>query len=455
MSRFKIQSNIQFTEGKVIPKLILFAVPILLSELLQNLYNTVDSYVVGRYVSDAALAAVSVCGPITNLLIGFFNGMSVGNTVVVARAFGRGDEEETKKAVRYAFTFSVVMGVFVSALGILLAPVLLHISGCNEEIYREAIIYLRIYLAGVMFTVIYNCGTGILRAVGDSVSPLLVLAVTSVLNILLDILFVGAFSWGTAGVGIATIIAQGLSTGMVYFLIRRRVNSNPLHFRETWENGRKVILSSVNVGFAAGLQNALISFSNIFVWSYINAFPTAVSAGVGVAMKVDRFAILPCKSLAMTTTTFVSQNLGGRQYKRARKGFLYGLIICMTVTMSMALLLYLFAEPVVGLFSEAPAVIAAGAGLSRFLAPCYFIVVFREVLLGYLRGYGKSRIPMILSLIGMVGVRQLFLALAMPRYGTIRVVYAAFPIGWGVTLLLLVIYTLIILKKMWKKAEEE
>ena len=448
------QKNINFTEGAIVPKLLLFAVPIILSELLQSLYNSVDALVVGRHVGSAALAAVSVCSPITNLLIGFFNGMSIGNTVMVAKAYGSGDEEQTKKAVRYAFTFSIVLGVVVSALGILLAPVLLHLTGCNDEIYAEAIVYLRIYLAGLMFTVIYNCGTGILRAVGDSRSPLYVLALTSVINIALDLLFVASLGWGTAGVGVATIIAQGISVLLVHQMIRRQIQTHAVALKETWRDGRRQIAASVSVGFSAGVQNALISFSNIFVWNYINAFPTAVSAGIGTAVKIDRFVILPCKAITMTTTTYVSQNLGGGQYKRARNGIWYGLALCAAVTALMAFPLIFFAEPVAGLFSEEKDVIDAAVGMVHFLLPFYSVMVVREVLLGYLRGYGKSRMPMILTLAAMVGMRQLFLALATARWpGEICVINASFPFGWGFAMLFLLIYMLLIRKRMWREAE--
>ena len=449
------QHAINFTEGRVIGKLILFSVPIIISELLQNLYNSVDSIVVGHYVGDAALAAVSVCTPIVQLLVGFFNGMSIGNTVVTAKAFGSGDAEATRKAVRYAFSFSAALGVAVSVLGILMAPVFLDLTGCNDEIYAEAITYLRIYLAGLMFTVIYNAGTGILRAIGDSRTPLYILAVTSLLNIGLDVLFVAVFGWGTAGVGIATILAQGLSMLLVAWVLRRRIDAPCIALGETWREGRKTVLSSVSIGFSAGLQNALISFSNIFVWSYINRFPTYVAAGIGAANKVDRFVILPCKSLAMTTTTFVSQNLGARNFDRAKKGFWYGLGICTAVTVPLTVLEYIFAREAIGLFSAEPAVIEAGAGMTRLLALFYMLLVIRDVLLGYLRGYGRSRMPMILSLIGMVGIRQLFLAAATKKIGTLQVIYASFPIGWGAAMLLLAVYALIVIRKMWRDAEAE
>ena len=449
------QKVINFTTGGVIGKLILFSVPIIISELLQNLYNSVDSIVVGRFVSDAALAAVSVCTPIVQLMVGFFNGMSIGNTVVTAKAFGSGDEEATARAVRYAFSFSVALGIVVSVLGILLAPVFLDLTGCNEEIYGEAITYLRIYLAGLMFTVIYNAGTGILRAIGDSRTPLYILAFTSVLNIGLDVLFVAVFHWGTAGVGIATILAQGLSMLLVAAVLKSRIKSPCIAMQETWKYGRKTVLSSVSIGFSAGLQNALISFSNIFVWSYINRFPTSVAAGIGAANKVDRFVVLPCKSLAMTTTTFVSQNLGARNYERARKGFLYGFGLCAAVTLPLTALVYVFAPEAVGLFSQDAAVIAAGAGMTRYLSRLYILLLVRDVLLGYLRGYGRSRMPMILSLIGMVGIRQIFLAVATARSSSLDIIYASFPIGWGAAMVLLLIYAGIVVKKMWRDAEAE
>ena len=449
------QKVINFTTGGVIGKLILFSVPIIISELLQNLYNSVDSIVVGRFVSDAALAAVSVCTPIVQLMVGFFNGMSIGNTVVTAKAFGSGDEEATARAVRYAFSFSVALGVVVSVLGILLAPVFLDLTGCNEEIYGEAITYLRIYLAGLMFTVIYNAGTGILRAIGDSRTPLYILAFTSVLNIGLDVLFVAVFHWGTAGVGIATILAQGLSMLLVAAVLKSRIKSPCIAMKETWKYGRKTVLSSVSIGFSAGLQNALISFSNIFVWSYINRFPTGVAAGIGAANKVDRFVVLPCKSLAMTTTTFVSQNLGARNYERARKGFWYGFGLCAAVTLPLTALVYAFAPEAVGLFSQDAAVIAAGAGMTRYLSRLYILLVIRDVLLGYLRGYGRSRMPMILSLIGMVGIRQIFLAVATAGSSSLDIIYASFPIGWGAAMVLLLIYAGIVVKKMWRDAEAE
>lgn len=449
-----MQKNINFTEGRIIPKLILFSIPILLSELLQGLYTSVDSLVVGKFVSSAALAAVSVCGPITNLMIGFFNGMSVGNTVMVARAYGSGDDGKTRKAVRYAFTFSIALGVFVSVLGILLAPVLLRLTGCNDEIYREAIVYLRIYLAGLMFTVIYNCGTGILRAIGDSRRPLHILAVTSVLNILLDLLFVGVFSWGTAGVGFATILAQGISVLLVHRLIRRRINTRAVDLRETWQDGRRSIADSVRVGFSAGVQNALISFSNIFVWSYINAFPTAVSAGIGAAVKIDHLVILPCKAITMTTTTYVSQNIGGGQYERAKKGIWYCLGMSAAFTAVLTLILALFTEPAAHLFSQDPAVIEPCVGMVRFFIPFYAVMVVREVTLGYLRGYGRSRVPMVLTLSAMVGLRQLYLALATARWpGEVCVIYSSFPTGWLFAALFLLIYLLLVRKRMWAQAE--
>ena len=214
-----------------------------------------------------------------------------------------------------------------------------------------------------------------------------------------------------------------------------------------------MVRSSVSIGFAAGLQNALISFSNIFVWSYINRFPTAVTAGIGAANKIDRFVVLPPKALAMTCTTFVSQNIGAKNYERARKGILYVFALMAAVTGVLSAVLILFAEPLIGLFSRDPEVIAAGAGMSRFLAPLYLILCIRELLAGYLRAYGRSRQPMLLSILGMVGARQLFLALATRRWSSVKVIYAAYPVGWAAAMLLLLVYTLLSVKRMWAEAE--
>ena len=359
-----------------------------------------------------------------------------------------------EKPSAWHFTFSVVLGIMVSVFSILMAPFLLSLTGCNEEIYSEAILYLRIYLGGVMFMVIYNCGTGILRAVGDSSGPLRILTVSCCLNIVLDYILVAVFSLGTAGVGIATILAQGVSVLLIHRRIGRRTGTRCIDLDETFREGRKTVLSSVNIGIAAGLQNALISFSNIFVWSYINRFPTAVTAGIGAANKIDRFVVLPPKALAMTTTTFVSQNIGAEKYRRARKGILYGFALSAAVTCLLSVLLFTFAEPLIGLFSRESAVIEAGVGMSRFLAPFYLILAAREVLAGYLRGYGRSRQPALLSLIGMIGARQLFLALATRRWSSVKVIYAAYPMGWCAAMLLLLFYTLVSMKKMWAETEK-
>ena len=270
-----------------------------------------------------------------------------------------------------------------------------------------------------------------------------------------SILFVGVFGWGTAGVGVATILAQGLSMLLVAIDLKRRIKAPCIAMKETWRDGRKTVLTSINIGFAAGLQNALISFSNIFVWSYINAFPTSVAAGIGAATKIDRFVVLPCKSLAMSTTTFVSQNLGARNFDRARKGFWYGFVLCAAVTLPLTVLIYIFAVPAVSLFSSEEAVIEAGAGMTRFLAPFYSFMLVRDVLLSYLRGYGRSRMPMILSLIGMIGIRQIFLAVTTARSASIRVIYASFPVGWASATILLLIYTGVVLKTVWREAENE
>ncbi len=432
---------IDFTEGNIIKKLAVFAVPIVLGELLQNLYNTVDSMVVGNFVGGYALAAVSVCAAISQLVVGFFNGMSVGASVIVARFYGAGEPERQSTAMRVTFAFSVILGVALSIVGILITPWLVGLISIPGEVYREAVIYLRIYLAGIMFTVIYNVGAGLLRAVGDSRNPFYILVIVCGLNIVLDLLFVTKFGWGVAGVSIATVISQMISVLMVYSCLKKH---DPL-FRLSFKGlkaERQIIVNMVGIGMPAGLQNSLISFSNLFVWRYISGFDAAAMAGVGAAQRIDRFIGLPCKAFGLALTTYISQNVGARHYDRLRKGFWYCMGLSLLYLFVTSSVIYVFADESVRLFNSEPDVVAVGISMMKTILPFYFLLAFREVCLGALRGYGDTRIPMLLSLLGMVVLRQIYLAVAMSvDYGIIHI-YICYPLAWGATTALTFVYYL-------------
>lgn len=435
---------IDFSRGNIVRNIVLFAMPIVAGELLQNLYNSVDALFVGNFVSDGALAAVTVSGVISNMIVSFFNGMSVGANVVVSQAFGEGDKDLLNRKICATFTFSTLLGVLLSFLGICFAPQLLKLAGAQDSYYADALTYLRIYLAGLMFTVVYNNGAGILRAVGDSNTPFRILAFTCGANIILDWLFVVMIPLGVAGVGLATLISQGISVGQIYRAINRKQGLCCFNLPELRHNGRKTIISVLRVGMAAGMQSALICFSNIFVVRYMNLFDTASVAGIGVAQRLDKFILLPAKSFGITITTFVSQNIGAGHYERLREGKTKCLLIAVGMTLSISVLVGIFSEQCVALFNGNPDVISVGVSMIRMLLPFFPMMAIREVYLGILRGNGKNAVPMVLSLIGMVGVRQAFLAAVMHTAPKIEYIFFCYPLAWIATVVLLLGYYLIV-----------
>ena len=436
---------VDFTRGGIVGSIVAFSMPIVLGELLQNLYNSVDALVVGNYAGKTALAAVTVGGVISNMVVMFFNGMSVGANVAISKAYGRNIPDETRQKVRVAFTFSLLLGLSLSLLGIVLTPLLLRMAGTQAAYYAEALTYLRIYLAGLMFTVIYNNAAGILRAVGDSQTPFYILAAACAVNIALDLVFTAWMRLGVTGVALATVCSQALSVALVSRSITRTLHTRCVDFREMFRQGGETVGEILSVGMAAGVQSALIGISNIFVTRYMNLFSTASVAGIGIAQRLDRFVILPAKSFGITMTTYVSQNLGAEQHDRVREGMRRCLLTALAVTLSLSAAVYVFSEQCVRLFNPDAEVVAVGVSMIRVLALSFWVMAVREVVLGYLRGYGRSFTPMVLSLIGMIGVRQAYLALTLYNAAPdIRKIYRCYPIAWAATALLLIGYYLLV-----------
>lgn len=433
--------NIDFTQGNIVYSIAVFSLPIVMGELLQNLYNSVDALVVGNLVSDSALAAVTVSGVISNMIVNFFNGMSVGSNVVISRVFGRGDGDELRSKVCIAFTFSVLLGVTLSVLGILFTPRLLRFAGAQPEYYSQALTYLRIYLAGLMLTVIYNNGAGILRAIGDSRTPFRILVLSCCANIVLDLVFVGVLHLEVMGVALATVFSQALSAAIVYRAIGASQQVRCIDFGLLRTKGGATVSEILKVGMAAGVQSALIGFSNIFVVRYMNLFSTSAVAGIGIAQRLDKFIVLPAKSFGITMTTFVSQNIGSRRFERVREGKRKCLIVALGVTVLLSAIVYLFSDWCVALFNRDPQVVSVGVAMIHVLVPLFWTMAVREVYLGVLRGYGKNLVPMVLSLIGMVAIRQIFLACTMDVGSpVIENIYYCYPIAWIATTALLLVY---------------
>ncbi len=439
--------RIDFTSGNIIAQLVRFSIPIVIGELLQNLYNSVDALFVGNFLGNTALAAISECSSISNLLIGFFNGMSAGVISVVAHEVGSGNLERLELTKRTILTVALILGSCLAAIGILFSPQLLYLTGAEGELFEQALIYLRIYLIGLLFTVIYNMLSGILRGMGDSSTPLRILILCCVSNIFMDWLTLRVLNMGIAGVALATIIAQGVSVLLAYRAIRAGGRFIPFKLPELYEN-RGIVSRLFNIGLPSGLQNCLISISNLFIWRYINGFGVVPAAGIGVAMRLDKFVSMPCKSFGLTMTSFISQNAGAKNYSRNREGAVKCLLLSIAVTMGLGAIVYIFAEDLLSLFNSDPEVIAVGAAMMHTIIPTYFLVGMRDSTLGVLRGYGKARVPMVLSLIGMVGVRQLYLALAYNINPRVEIVFNCYPVAWVATASLLLAYLFIIRKKL-------
>ena len=428
------------TEGSIAGQVILFALPLMLGNVFQMLYNTVDSIVVGNFVGTQALAAVGSTTMIVNMMVFFFNGFSTGAGVVIANYFGARNLKALHKAIETTMAATFVLSVLFTLAGVAAVRPMLRFMATPEDVFGEATTYLQIYIGGISGLLIYNMGSGILRAVGDTMRPLYFLVLTSVLNILLDLLFVLGFHCGIEGVAWATVISQFISALLILALLTR---SNDI-YRLTWHDLRidRAILGSIfAIGLPAGIQSVITAFSNVFVQSYINFFGSSCMAGWSCYNKLDQFVMLPMQSMSMAATTFVSQNIGAGREERANRGTVITVSMAVGVTAVIVALLCLFAAPAVGLFSPDESVIAYGVLFIR--ANCFFLLFncVNHVLAGALRGRGDSRGPMIIMLLSFVGIRQIYL-FVVTRFvaNTPLLVGFGYPVGWTTCCIIEVTY---------------
>ena len=418
------------TSGSIIRQIVLFALPLMLGNIFQMMYNTVDSVVVGNYVGKEALAAVGSTTMIVNMLVFFFNGFSVGAGVVIAQHFGARDMERLHSAVETTVAVTFVMCVLFTLLGVVTVLPMLRLMSTPDDVFDDAARYLTIYFWGFSGLLVYNTGSGILRAVGDTTRPLMFLILTSLLNIVLDLAFVLGLKAGIAGVAYATIISQLVSAVLT---LRLLTTTNEI-YKLTWRDLRielPVLRRIFAVGLPAGIQSVVTAFSNVFVQSYINHFGSSCMAGWSCYNKLDQFIMLPMQSTAMAATTFVSQNIGARQYDRANRGTRDSILLSIGVTAVIAVVLVVFAAPAVGLFSPDPSVIEYGV---LFMRANTFFLLFNCVnhtLAGALRGRGDSRGPMAIMLLSFVAIRQVYL-FVVTRFvaNTPFLVGFGYPVGW-------------------------
>lgn len=377
------------TEGVIWKQLLLFALPLLLGNLFQQFYNTVDSIVVGNYIGANALASVGASTPIVNLMVGMFTGLGTGAGVVIAQFFGAKDHKGVHDGVHTTIALCIVSGLVMAVVGVALSPTILRLLDTPAEIMEGSVTYLQIYFMGVMALMIYNMGSGILRAVGDSRTPLYFLMVSSVVNILLDLLFVIKVQMGVAGVAWATLIAQAISACLVLIRLMTSTESYKLILKDIRFH-KKVLLETVRIGLPGGIQNAVISFSNLIVQYNINSFGAAAVAGCSAYTKIDGFAILPVMSFSMAITTFTGQNIGAKNYDRVRKGAKTCLVIALAVTLTLSGGLYLFGEKLLRVFSSDRQVLSYAVQMMHFLVPGYVCLAVAHTYCGVVRGAGIS-----------------------------------------------------------------
>ncbi len=429
------------TEGVIWKKLLMFAFPILLGNIFQQLYNAVDALIVGHFMDNSALAAVTSSGSLIFMLVGFFNGIAIGAGVVIARFYGAKDHQGLKLAVHTDIAFGLVAGVILTILGVSFTPTILQWMGTPENVLPNSISYFRFYFLGAIFVVMYNICVGILQAVGDSKHPLYYLIVSSLLNVVLDLLFVGVFRWGVWSAAFATSLSQGVSVVLCLRRLMKYDTPYRLYLRQIRFH-LPTLRNVIRFGLPSGVQNSIIAFANLIVQSNINRFGDAAMAGCGSYAKVEGFAFLPITCFAMALSTFVGQNLGAKQYDRVKKGVRFGVLCSVTLAELVGVAIFFFGNDLVALFRNDPDMVAYGARQARVEALAYFLLAFSHCIAGIMRGAGKATVPMFTMLISWCAIRIIYITVMIRQFNRIEVIFSAYPLTWFISSVIFLVYFL-------------
>ena len=429
------------TEGVIWKQLLLFFFPILIGTFFQQLYNTVDTIIVGQFVGTEALAAVGTTGTVINLLVGFFVGVASGATVIISQYFGANDRESLSKSVHTSMALAVAGGVVIMVIGIVTARPTMLAMGVPDDIMDDAVLYMNVYYLGIIGNLIYNIGTGILRAIGDSRMPLYVLIVCCLANVVLDLLFVVVFHWGVFGVAFATILSQLISAVLLMIRLMGTQEAYRVELRKTRFH-KDILKNVVRIGLPAGLQSVMYSFSNILIQASINSFGTTAIAAWAAIGKIDGFIWMVMNAFGIAVTTFAGQNFGARQYDRMKRCTRVGLSMCLGTIIALSALLFIFRYQLLMFFTGDAEVVNIGAQFCLVLAPSYFTFVFIEILSGAIRGAGEALQPMLITCIGVCGLRVVWILLMVPYWHTMQMVAMNYPVSWVITAVIFVIYYL-------------
>lgn len=433
------KKTIDMTEGPVWKQLVMFTIPLIVGELLQQCYTTADSIIVGRWVGKQALAAVTGTESVINIIIGIFTGLSMGTTIVLSQIFGSKNRDDLHEAIQTTITVAVLGGVGFTLLGIVAVPLLLNLLSTPVDVYADAHRYLMIYFGGMTGLIVYNMCSSVFRAVGNTRLPLKALAITSVCNILLDLLFVVGFRWGVSGAALATVGSQIASAA--YLLHELAVSDEAYHVdlkKPGFNSG--LFLRIVRVGIPISIQKSLVATSNTLVISHINLFGSGAMAAWGIYRKIDRLVLNAAQNLSVAVSTFVGQNHGARNEKRIREGCRAGYILGLGISGTLIISVLLLRRPLIGLFNGDPEVLAYGSRIMMYLMPFQMISTINQIQSGTIRGYGNSRGPMLITLISHILLRQMYLLLFWNGNPVLETALNCYPIGWICALVMLAVY---------------
>lgn len=427
------------TSGSIPKQMLLFALPIFLGNLFQQLYNTVDSLIVGNYLGSEALAAVSSSGNIIFLMIGFFNGLAIGSGVVISRYFGARNIERMQMAIHTTVAFGLIVSILMTFVGIFFTPTLLEWMSTPESVMPQSITYFKIYFLGSVGSIMYNFFVGILQAVGDSKHSLYFLIVSSIVNVVLDLFFIATLHMGVGSAAFATIISQYISAGLCLYLLLTTKASHRLYIHKIRIH-KDVLKEILKYGLPSGFQNSIIAIANVVVQSNINSFGDMAMAGCGAYSKVEGFAFLPITSFTMALTTFVGQNLGAGNSERTLKGARFGMLCSMLIAESIGVFIFVCAPYLIAAFNNDPSVVEYGRLRGQTSALFFFLLAYSHCVSAILRGAGKSMIPMIVMLVCWCAVRVGFLTITGILYHNIWFVYWIYPITWTLSSIVFFIY---------------
>lgn len=432
-------STLDMTKGTPWKLIVQFAVPVFLSQVFQQLYNTADALIVGQFLGDEALAAVSASGPLIFLLISFFAGLSMGAGVTISRYFGAGDYDRVSRAIHTDVLLGLLSGVVLTVVGVALTPTFLRWMGTAPEVLPDAIAYFRYYFIGVLAVVMYNMCKSIMNALGDSKRPLYYLIISSLTNIALDLLFVGVFRWGVWSAAVATTISQAVS--MVLCLIHLCKKGTVYQLRlSQLRMDREMLGQIVRYGLPSGVQNSVIGLANVIVQSNINSFGKVAMAAYGAYSKLEGFAFLPVTSFTMALTTFVSQNLGAGLHERAKKGSRFGILAAVVIAELIGIAMYILSPQLVAFFTSTAEVIELGTRQMRTTALFFCLLAFSHAIAAVCRGAGKAFVPMTIMLLFWCVIRIAYITIVMGIVHEIQYLYMAYPITWLLSSIVYFIY---------------